>query len=328
MSEPVKFALIGAGGIAQSYVQAFENHPDAKVVAVVDSRVEAAQALSERMGCQAFESHEALLKAGLSVEAAIVCTPPNSHEQIVCDLVSAKVHVLCEKPFTISSRVAAKMLDTAAQNRVLLTMSSKFRYVEDVIRLKSLIASGVLGQIVLLENAFTARVDMTNRWNSDPAVSGGGVLIDNGTHSIDIVRYLLGPLAAVRAIQFPNGQKIAVEDTVQLFVKSVSGVPANIDLSWTINKELDHYLKIHGTHGMAVVGWKESRYRQHSARDWVKFGGGYDKVQAFQGVIGNFARATQGREQLLIKCEDALASVQGIEAAYRSLAEPHWTTIE
>lgn len=328
MSEPVKFSLIGAGGIAQSYVQAFENHPDAKVVAVVDSRGEAAQALSERMGCQAFASHEALLKAGLPVEAAIVCTPPNSHEQIVCDLVSAKVHVLCEKPFTISSRVAAKMLDTAAKNRVLLTMSSKFRYVDDVIRLKSLIASGVLGQIVLLENAFTARVDMANRWNSDPVVSGGGVLIDNGTHSIDIVRYLLGPLAAVRAIQFPNGQKIAVEDTVQLFVKSVAGVPATIDLSWTINKELDHYLKIHGTHGMAVVGWKESRYRQHSARDWVKFGNGYDKVQAFQGVIGNFARATQGREQLLIKCDDALASVQGIEAAYRSLAEPHWTTIE
>ncbi len=328
MSDPVKFALIGAGGIAQSYVQAFENHPDARVVAVVDSRAEAAQALSERLGCRAFAGHNELLKADIPLDAAIVCTPPNSHEKIVLDLVAAKKHVLCEKPFTISSRVAATMLDTAAQNRVLLTMSSKFRYVDDVIRLKSLIASGVLGQIVLLENAFTARVDMTNRWNSDPAVSGGGVLIDNGTHSIDIVRYLLGPLAAVRAFQFPNGQKIGVEDTVQLFVKSNSGVPATIDLSWSINKELEHYLRIHGTHGMAVVGWKESRYRQHSARDWVNFGNGYDKVQAFRDVIGNFAKATLGLEPLLIKSEDALASVQGIEAAYRSLTEPHWTPIE
>ncbi|WP_020469229.1 Gfo/Idh/MocA family protein [Zavarzinella formosa] len=328
MSGPVRFALIGAGGIAQSYVQAFEKHPNSMVAAVVEPRSDAAQALSERLGCRAFANHHELLKADVSLDGAIVCTPPNTHEEIVCDLVAAKIHVLCEKPFTISSGVASKMLDMAAANHVLLTMSSKFRYVEDVIRLKSLIASGVLGQIVLLENAFTARVDMAARWNSVPEVSGGGVLIDNGTHSIDIIRYLLGPLAAVRAFQFPNIQKIAVEDTVQLFVKAQSGVPATIDLSWSINKELDHYLKVHGTQGMAVVGWKESRYRQHSARDWVKFGNGYDKVQAFRDVIGNFAKATLGLENLLIKSEDALASVQGIEAAYRSLREPHWMPIE
>lgn len=328
MSSPVKFALIGAGGIAQSYVQAFEKHARCIVTAVVDSRAEAAQALAERLNCQAFADHQTLLQSSTDFQAAIVCTPPNTHETIVNDIVRTKRHVLCEKPFTIESAVAKRMLENAAQHQVLLTMSTKFRYVEDMIKVKSLMASGVLGQIVLIENAFTARVDMTTRWNSNPMISGGGVIIDNGTHSIDILRYLLGPLQAIRAFQFPNVQKMDVEDTVQLFVRSASGIQATIDLSWSINKELDYYLKVHGTQGMALVGWKESKYRQHSARDWVKFGNGYDKVQAFRDVIGNFAKATLGEEPLLIRSEDALASVHGIEAAYRSLREPHWTSIE
>ena len=54
----------------------------------------------------------------------------------------------------------------------------------------------------------------------------------------------------------------------------------SIDLSWSINKELDSYINIYGSHGTICVGWKESKYRQPSSRDWVVFGKGYDKVQA------------------------------------------------
>jgi predicted dehydrogenase len=219
------------------------------------------------------------------------------------------------------------MIAAANIHRIKLTMSSKFRYTDDMIKVKSLVASGVLGQVVLVENKFTARVDMSDRWNANPEVSGGGVLIDNGTHSVDILRYLIGPLSEIRAIQLPNVQKIAVEDTVQLFVRSTRGIPATVDLSWSINKELDSYLNVFGTHGTAMVGWKESRYRQHSARDWVKFGDGYNKVQAFRDELGNFARAVRDGEPLLINSQDALASVQAIEAAYRSLREPHWTKV-
>jgi predicted dehydrogenase len=235
--------------------------------------------------------------------------------------------VLCEKPFSIDSGSARAMVAAAARSGAILTMASKFRYVDDVVKAKSLLASGALGEIVLFENAFTSRVDMSSRWNSDPQVSGGGVLIDNGTHSLDIMRYFMGPIAEVQVVEGKRIQGLRVEDTVHVFARSAGGVAGSIDLSWSINKELDRYISIYGSNGTVAIGWKESKYRQFSSRDWVVFGKGYDKLQAFRSQIDNFAGAIAGKEALLITPEDAVASVEAIEAARLSLSGSRWAPV-
>ncbi len=101
----------------------------------------------------------------------------------------------------------------------------------------------------------------------------------------------------------------------------------NVDLSWSINKELDSYINIYGSNGSISVGWKESKYRQSASREWVVFGKGYNKVQAFRSQIENFARCIRGEEKLLITADDALASVQVIEAAYASLHQQNWVAV-
>jgi predicted dehydrogenase len=326
MDKRMRFAMVGAGGIAQSYAQAFEECENARLVAVADVRLENAAALAERFGCPSFGSHEAMA-SGAKFDAVVICTPPHTHEDIALYFTDRKINVLCEKPFAIDLRSARRMYDAARHAGVKLTMASKFRYVEDVIRAKSIVMSGILGEIILFENAFTARVDMGNRWNSDPKVSGGGVLIDNGAHSVDLMRYFMGPLSDVQVVEGKRIQGLQVEDTVRIFVRSLSGVVGNIDLSWSINKELDSYINVYGSQGAISVGWKQSRYRQASSRDWIVFGKGYDKVQAFRSQLNNFARAVRGEEMLLISPEDAVASVEVIEAAYKSLHEEHWTRI-
>jgi predicted dehydrogenase len=152
-------------------------------------------------------------------------------------------------------------------------------------------------------------------------------LIDNGTHSLDILRYFLGELSELQVIEGKRIQGLAVEDTVRIFVKSATGVMGNIDLSWSINKELDYFLRIYGTNGTISVGWKESKYRQASSPDWVVFGQGYNKVQAFHSQIRNMAKAIRDEEPLLITAQDAIASVEAIEAAYASLNDDRWTRI-
>lgn len=326
MSDKVRFGLVGAGGIAQAYAQAFENCDRATLVAVADVRFDAAQALAERLMCESFDSYLAMIDT-VELDAVIVCTPPISHPDICIHLLRRGIHVLCEKPLSIQLKSAIAMQAAAQEAGVILTMASKFRYAEDVVRAKSIVASGILGEIVLFENAFTARVDMASRWNSNPTISGGGVLIDNGTHSVDIMRYFLGPLAEVQVVEGKRVQGLSVEDTVRIFVKSTRGVMGNIDLSWSINKELDYYIRIYGSKGTISVGWKESKYRQGSSQEWIVFGNGYNKVQAFRSQIENFSKAILREEALVITAEDAIASVEAIEAAYAALNQNRWTPI-
>ena len=153
------------------------------------------------------------------------------------------------------------------------------------------------------------------------------MLIDNGAHSVDLMRYFMGPVAEVQSVEGKRVQGLPVEDTVRVFVRSQSGIMGSIDLSWSINKEMESYINIYGSNGTVSIGWKESKYRQASSRDWIVFGKGYNKVQAFRSQIDNFAKTLLGQDILLITARDALASVEVIEAAYNALSQAKWVSV-
>jgi predicted dehydrogenase len=238
------------------------------------------------------------------------------------------VHVLCEKPLALSSRDAEPVVAKADAADRILMMASKFRYVDDVIKAKGIVDSGILGQVVLFENVFCAKVGMQGRWNASRAVSGGGVLIDNGTHSVDIARYLLGPIVQVQAEEGRRLQDIEVEDTCRLYFRTAGGAMGTVDLSWSIHKERDAYIEIFGPDGVLSIGWQASKYRQSEKLDWITFGKGYDKRAAFSNQLRNLAGAIRGREAPLITAAESLASIRVIEAAYRSMEVDKWVPVD
>ena len=322
----LKFALIGTGGIAQTYAQAFQTSECCKLVAVADINQDSAKAFAEPFGARSFADYKSLAENS-EIDAVIISTPPDSHPEIAMYFMTRGVHVLCEKPLCLSINEAKEMIECAERTGVKFTMASKFRYVEDVIKAKSMVASGVLGEVVQFENAFTAKVDMSKRWNSDKQIAGGGVLIDNGTHSVDIIRYFLGAITDVLALETSGTQNLPVDENVKLLAKTETGIAASVDLTWGINKELPNFISVYGTNGTLHIGWRESRYKLNSSPDWIVFGKGYDKVQAFRSKIENFRNAILGKEELLIKPADALASVEVIEAAYKSLNQNLWQKV-
>jgi predicted dehydrogenase len=326
MTEPLRLGLVGAGAIARTYVEALQDHPKARLVAVADVRAEAAAQLAGLSGATAYRRHGDMVASG-TCDAVLVTTPPATHAPIVLDLLRHRLPVLCEKPLSIDVASAAEMCAAAARAGILMTMASKFRYVDDVIRMREMLASGVIGAPLLLENLFTARVDMTRRWNSDPILSGGGVLIDNGTHSVDIVRYLLGPITEVLAVRGPRLQPIRVEDTATLFGRTRGGVHVTIELSWSLHKDRSAWIGLYGEHGTIEVGWQQSRVRTAPGGAWTTFGSGYDKVRAFRRQLDNFVGAVRGDEPPLLDGADARASVAVIQAAYRSLETGTWTAV-
>jgi len=321
----LKFGLVGAGGIAQAYAQAFNESICCKLVAVADIREEAGSALAEIVGGVSYNDYKQL--ADVELDAVIVATPPATHAEMACFFMEHNIPVLCEKPLTTNVADAERMIAEAEKAQVQFTMASKFRYCDDVVKAKSILASGVLGQVLQFENAFTAKVDMSKRWNSDAEISGGGVLIDNGTHSVDIIRYFLGGIDSVLVVDAGGTQNLTVDENVKMFAKTRDGVTASVDLTWGINKELPYFISIYGTNGTLHIGWRESKYKLNSSPDWTVFGGGYDKVASFKGKIENFANALRGKEDLFITPADALASVQVIDAAYKSMNQNLWQPV-
>jgi predicted dehydrogenase len=322
----LKFGIVGAGTIAQAYVQAFELCEEAEVVGVADISAEAAGATAKRLRCRSYEDYNQMARE-CDLDAVIICTPPVTHPDICICFLKKQIHVLCEKPLSINLQLAQEMVITARKAGVKLAMASKFRYVEDVVRAKRIVDSGALGDLILCENVFTSHVDMSARWNSIPEISGGGVLIDNGTHSIDLMRYFLGPLARVHVLEGKRSAGLRVEETVVVFVRSATGVIGSIDLSWIITKERDSYLDIYGSRGTLSIGWKQSKYLDHAHGEWVVFGSGYNKLAAFRSQIENFSRAIRGEEVALITDEDALASVSVVETAYAALRQNQWISV-
>ncbi|PCJ55641.1 MAG: oxidoreductase [Planctomycetota bacterium] len=327
MTTPIRFGLIGAGAIAGAHIEALQSLGDlAQCVGIHDLDSATAQAMAEKVGCPSFQNLEAFLD-GAKPDAVILCTPPSTHAPLAMAMMERGISVLCEKPLSIRPENARAMLAAADAAGVVFTMASKFRYVEDVEAARKLIQDGIIGEVVLLENTFAARVDMKGRWNATPEVSGGGVLMDNGTHSADIVRYLLGPVREVQATEGNRFQKLDVEDTVHLFLRSEAGVMASIDLSWSINKQLDYYIGIYGTEGIIRIGWQESFYERPSNGGKHVFGSGYSKLSAFASQLKNFIGAMRGTEELRISPAEALDSVEVIAAAYRSLDANDWATV-
>jgi len=320
----VRVALVGLGQIGSTHLQAMQDVPGAEVIALVEPR-EAARAVAADKGLRHFEGASDPALAEL-VDAVVVATPPSTHHELVRHFLERDIHVLCEKPLALGASEAHAMLELAAARGLELMMASKFRYVEDVAEARALVASGAIGAPAEFENAFCSKVAMRERWNARRAVAGGGVLIDNGTHSVDVARYLLGPLAAVQASFGPSLQGLEVEDSARLAFRTESGVLGSVDLSWSLQKPSETWAAVFGREGTLLLGWKGSRYRRDGS-DWTAFGQGYDKLRCLRAQFANFVGVVSGREAPRITAADALASVEVIETAYASAAQERWLRV-
>jgi predicted dehydrogenase len=322
----LRVAVVGVGAIARDWLAVIAQDSAVELVAVVDSDAKARAAASQIVMVPSFGSVRELV-AEVQLDAALVTTPPAAHEHVALDLLARRVHVLCEKPLALTASAAGRLVHAASRSDVRLMMASKFRYVPDLIEAQRMIAGGTLGEPILFENSFCSPVDMTHRWNSDPQVSGGGVLIDNGCHSVDIVRLLLGPIVRVFAHFGRRVQPIRVEDSVRMLFETARACVGLIDVSWSVDKAAEHFVSVQGTGGTLQIGWRGSRYRLAGDNAWREFGAGYDKRAALAAQLQNFTAVIRGREEPMVSADDALASVRVIEAAYRSARVGRWVPV-
>ena len=323
---PIRLGLLGCGGIAQTHLEALAKVPRIRLQTIYDPNRLAAERTSKKYGAVFAEKAKNIF-LDASIDAVLICTPPAFHDALIEQAILSHKHVLCEKPFTTKLKKAEEIKKLAIRSKRLVMMASKFRFVPDVIEARRLLQSGIIGDIIMSEVIFCSVVDMTNRWNSNPKIAGGGVLIDNGSHAVDVIRYLVGPIKSVYAQEAKKSQKIKVEDTARLHFETKDNIVGMVDLSWSLYKHTPNYVNIFGTLGTIEVGWAQSAVWDVRTRTSKVFGEGYKKLDAFINQMNHFADCLEGKATPILGIDDALESVRVIEAAYKSIREKKWLKV-
>jgi predicted dehydrogenase len=326
MTAPFKLGIVGAGSIGALHVETAAALPEVHLAAICDVRAEIAEQAARRTGARAYTSYQGLAYEE-RLDGVIICTPPSTHQELAQFYLERGIDVLCEKPLSIDGAGARDMYACAGRNGRLLMLASKFRYVEGVVAARQLLREGALGSIRHAEIVFVSNVDMSSRWNSDPKQSGGGVVIDNGTHAVDLCRYLFGPVNSVAAVAYARGKEMPVEDSAYLYLGVPNGAGVTVDISWSLERKFEHYIRIYGEHARLVVGWQETTLARGS-REATVIAPAYSKQQAFIALLRDFVLASSGHGRPRINADDALASVDVIDAAYASIREGGRTAVE
>ncbi len=320
-------AIVGIGAIGRVHVDTAVRLSSAKLVALCDEGDEQRAAAADASGARAYADYRQLAYEE-RLDGVVLCTPPVSHPEIASFFLERGIDVLCEKPLAISGGLARDMYACARRNGTLLMLASKFRYVDDVTTARRLLQEGAIGSVRHAEIVFVSNLDMRGRWNADPAISGGGVVIDNGSHAADLCRYVFGPVKSVAAVGYSRGELTAVEDSAYLYLGTEEGAGVTVDLSWSLDRAFPYYMRIFGDRARLSLGWREATLVGGPAGEPVSVGSGYKKADAFLALQSDFVNASSGRGRARIDASDALASVDVVEAAYASIRGGGRTPVE
>jgi predicted dehydrogenase len=251
----LRFGVIGAGAFAEAcHVPGLLSHPQAEIVAICGRRRERAQALADRFSIPFVTTEPAELCARDDLDGVSICTPNALHrEQAVLAFGHGK-HVFCEKPLGISVAEATEMTRAAEASGRMHQTAFTYRHLRGVAELRRRVASGEVGEPFLFRAHHeswdgllpTAAIG----WRGLRRPSGGGVLYDSGAHLFDLARFVLGPIAAVRAdLQFLPRRGVETDDLAAVSFHFASGIGGHWHASRITPPRTHNYVQVVGREG-------------------------------------------------------------------------------
>jgi predicted dehydrogenase len=227
LAETLRYAIVGgAAAIADEHIQAIAALPAASLVAIADVNVEKGPACAQALGCAFYADYQELL-AQERPNIVAICTPHPLHAGIAIAALEAGAHVLCEKPLASLPSEADAMIATAERTGNILAVNLQQRFRPEVEYAHTLIARGELGELVrslcvapwLRTHAYFKTASWRGTWKGE----GGGVLLNQAPHTIDLFIYLAGQPTRVWGITRTVRQPIATEDVASALVEYGNG---------------------------------------------------------------------------------------------------------
>ena len=251
------------------------------------------------------------------VDAVVVATPNAFHRDVAVAAAGAGKHVLVDKPLARTTSEADEMIAAAHANGVVLTPFQNTRFMAPFVAARDAVAAGRVGTVTGVRAAFGHGGPQAwaprSTWFFDPALAGGGCLIDLGVHVIDLVRHVTADeIVAVGALL--NGPEDGVETDAQLVVRFGAGAIGTVHASWSSRPGPDHQLTVIGTDGTLHLDSRTALtlYPLDGERERVALP---DRTGS---PLDEFLAAVRGEREPTVTARDGRAAVAVVEAAYRS----------
>ncbi len=329
-SETVVFGIIGAGTVSTLHASAIRNCSEARLAAVADLCEERARKLAD--GASTYTSYHSLLERP-DIDVVCVCVPSGMHMSVCMDAAQAGKHVIVEKPLEVTLEKADAIINACDAAGVKLGVIFQLRFLPDVGAVKETVSSGTLGKLVMGDayvkwhrsQDYYDSSDWRGTWQMD----GGGVLMNQAIHHVDLLQWMMGPVDSVFGYTATLvRERIEVEDTAVACLRFTSGALGTIEACTSAKSGVPARLEIRGETGNIVledgkiVLWDVDNVSQ-PAFEPVDMGSGFSDPKAITSVghqaqIRDMVRAIKENRPPAVDGHEARKAIEIITAIYRS----------
>lgn len=274
MNGRVGFAVIGCGMISRFHISAICGIGEAYLAGVYDASAEAARRTAEEQKVRAYGSLEEIWEDG-EVDAVCVCTPSGLHGEMACQALSHGRHVLVEKPMALTLEECDRMLGLATEHHVKLSVVSQLRFSPAVRQARRLLRDGALGRLVnadLHMKYFRSQAYYdSGGWRGTWAMDGGGALMNQGIHGVDLLLYLAGPVNSIYGRAATLARRIEVEDTLSAVAVFDSGALGVIQADTSVYPGFPRRIELCGDKGSLILEEDRIVYASFEEAKWDNF---------------------------------------------------------
>jgi len=256
MTSKLRFGIIGCGVIGHIHAEAIATLPDAQLVAVLDTVLKPTQELMDEFHVTHYGNLQEML-AREQLDVVDVCTPSGMHGEHACQVMRAGVNVIVEKPMEVSRAAIEEMLRVQQETGVKLAVISQHRFDPDTIKVHDLVEAQAFGRLVL-GNALIpwwrsqAYYD-SGAWRGTWKLDGGGVLMNQSIHSIDLLQWLMGPVKSVCAYTDTLVHRMETEDVAVAILRFANGALGTIAATTDAYPGTGTRIEVHGDKGSVVI---------------------------------------------------------------------------
>ena len=256
MSRPVRFGIVGCGVISRWHADSIESIDNAKLIGATDPNTDALHSFIQDYGIKGFATLEEMLKSD-EVNAISICTPSGLHAPQAILAANYGVNVIVEKPMAITLREIDEIIRACEKSGIKFSVISQLRFSETVQRVRQAVKEKEIGDVMLcdLYMKYYRSPDYyaSSSWRGTWDMDGGGALMNQGIHGIDVLQYIMGPVKSIFGQIRTLTHAIEGEDTATAILEFQNGALGVIEGTTSVYPGYSRRIEIHGDQGSIIL---------------------------------------------------------------------------